>query len=45
MLKVIRKGDYAYPLSDSDATGKTAFALILVGVISFVGVLINVLSS
>lgn len=45
MLKVIQRGNYTYPLKDSNATGRAAFALILVGVFSFVGVLIKVLSS
>lgn len=45
MLKLIQRGNYTYPLKDSNATEKAAFAMLLIGVICFVGVLIKVLSN
>ena len=44
LLKLIRKGEYTYQEQDSDATEVAAFALLLIGIISFVGVLIKTLS-
>ena len=45
MLKAIRSGDYTYPSSDTNTTEKAVFALILVGVISFIGLFIRVITS
>ncbi len=44
MLKLIRRGKYIYQDQDSNATEVAAFALLLIGIISFIGILIKALS-
>ena len=44
MLKLILRGKYTYQDQDSNATEVAAFALLLIGIISFIGILIKALS-